>query len=131
MAATMLTAAWWVRAYGLRRTYCVALAIFVVVSYTGGERPGFWLWAVSLCLVIPIAQGLSPSSNTLAMAPLPHVAGTASAVIATISSAGGALLGNVATSAFDGPVRPFAWHFLVFLSIAAAAIWIGTRPSHP
>lgn len=102
-------------------------AIFVGVSYTGGERPGFWLWAVSLCLVIPIAQGLSPSSNTLAMAPLPHVAGTASAVIATISSAGGALLGNVATSAFDGTVRPFAWHFLVYLSVAGAAIWFGTR----
>ena len=109
----------------------VVATLFVVVSYTGGERPNFWLWAVGLCLVVPIAQGLSPSSNTLAMAPLPHVAGTASAVISTLSSAGGALLGGMATGAFDGTVRPFAWHFLIFLSIAAAAIWLGTRPSHP
>ncbi len=36
MAATMLTTAWWVRAYGVRRTYTVALFIFVVVSLAGG-----------------------------------------------------------------------------------------------
>lgn len=36
MAATMLTTAWWVRAYGLRRTYCVAVTLFVLVSVLGG-----------------------------------------------------------------------------------------------
>ncbi|MCB1910931.1 MAG: DHA2 family efflux MFS transporter permease subunit [Rhodocyclaceae bacterium] len=36
MAATMLSTAWWVRAYGLRRTYGVALAVFVIVSLVGG-----------------------------------------------------------------------------------------------
>jgi EmrB/QacA subfamily drug resistance transporter len=52
MAATMLTAAWWVRAYGLRRTYCVALAIFVVVSLIGG-----YATSIDALILSRIAQG--------------------------------------------------------------------------
>ena len=105
----------------------VITAVFLtIVSFTGGGHPNFWLFTVALCAVVPIAQGLSPNSNTLAMTPVPHVAGTASAIIATVSSAGGALLGGLASNAFDGTVRPFAVHILVFISLAAALILWGT-----
>ena len=60
------------------------------------------------------------------MEPLPHVAGTASSIIATVTAAGGALLGGMASSAFDGTVRPFAIYVLVFISLAAASILWGT-----
>ena len=113
----------------LRRTALLGVAAalaLAIISFTGGGKPNFWLFTAALCLIIPIAQGLSPNSNTLAMTPLPHVAGTASAIIATITSAGGALLGGLASSGFDGTVRPFAVYVLVFISLAAVCILWGT-----
>ena len=104
-----------------------------VVSFTGDGEPNFWLFTLLLCFVIPIVQGLSPNSNTLAMTPLPHVAGTASAIIATVTAAGGALLGGLASGAFDGTVRPFATYILGYLAVATVLIWWATargRQSH-
>ncbi len=96
--------------------------ILVAVSLSAGGRPNFWLFTIALAGVIPVAQGLVPNCNTAAMQPLPHVAGTASAVIGTVTTAGGALLGGLATSAFDGTVRPFALAIAIFISIASALI---------
>jgi len=96
--------------------------ILVAVSLSAGGRPNFWLFTIALAGVIPVAQGLVPNCNTAAMQPLPHVAGTASAVIGTITTAGGALLGGLATSSFDGTVRPFALAIAIFTSIASALI---------
>jgi DHA1 family bicyclomycin/chloramphenicol resistance-like MFS transporter len=74
---------------------------------------------------VPLAQGLVPNANTAAMMPMPHVAGTASAIIGTITMAGGALLGGLVSGAFDGTVRPFALGVFTFMSIAAALILFG------
>ena len=64
------------------------------------------------------------------MTPLPHVAGTASALIATVTTAGGALLGGIASDAFDGTLRPFSIFIAAFVTIAAALIMFGatSRP---
>lgn len=102
-----------------------ATLLFLVSSMNGGV-PNFWLFTICLCTVVPIAQGLNPNCNTAAMTPLPHVAGTASAIIATLTTAGGALFGNLASSAFDGTVRPFAAYFLAFMVLATGFIWWGT-----
>jgi DHA1 family bicyclomycin/chloramphenicol resistance-like MFS transporter len=113
----------------VRRMSLVGIALctgFFLVSLTNGGKPNFWLFAVSLAIAMPMAQGLSPNCNTAAMTPLPHVAGTASAIIATMTTAGGAILGAVAASAFDGTVRPFAAYLLAFMCLAAACIWWGT-----
>jgi DHA1 family bicyclomycin/chloramphenicol resistance-like MFS transporter len=58
------------------------------------------------------------------MLPLPHIAGTASAVIGTITTAGGAMLGGAVTAAFDGTVRPFALGIAVLVTMAAALIML-------
>ena len=100
-----------------------------LAQQTGARSPRFF--TIALCVVIPLAQGLSPNSNTIAMTPLPHVAGTASAIIATVTAAGGALLGGLASDAFDGTVRPFAVYVLIFMSLAAICILWGTAKSKP
>lgn len=107
----------------------VVAVVFAGVSLLQGGRPSFWVFTVGLCVLLPIVQGLSPNSNTLAMGPLPHVAGTASSIIATITSAGGAVLGAIAADAFDGTVRPFALFILVYVGLAAAfVLWGTTKP---
>ena len=83
----------------------VLAAVLVVVATTNGGHPNFWLFTVALAVVVPVAQGLVPNCNTAAMMPVPHVAGTASAVIGTITTAGGALLGGLVTGAFDGTMN--------------------------
>jgi len=103
-----------------------ACGFLFAVSMLNDGVPNFWLFSVAVCLVMPMVQGLSPSSNTAAMTPLPHVAGTASAIIATVTTAGGAVLGGIASNAFDGTVRPFAAYFLAFMTCTAACIWWGT-----
>jgi DHA1 family bicyclomycin/chloramphenicol resistance-like MFS transporter len=104
--------------------------LLVVISMTSQGRPNFWLFFIALALVVPIAQGLVPNCNTAAMMPVPHIAGTASSIIATISTAGAALLGNLATSQFDGTVRPLAMIIFTFISIGAIAIFIGTKATN-
>ena len=103
-----------------------AAAVLTLIAFTNGGVPDFWLFAIALSLLLPVAQGLTPNSNTIAMSPLPHVAGTASAIITTVTAAGGAVLGSVASNAFDGTVRPFAVHLLVYVTLAAALIMWGT-----
>jgi DHA1 family bicyclomycin/chloramphenicol resistance-like MFS transporter len=107
----------------------VMAGLLAVVALVGHGRPNFWLFAVLLALLIPIGHGLTPPSNTIAMTPLPHVAGTASALIATFTSAGGALLGNLGTSAIHGSVSPFAVFMLVYFAGALVlTLWGTARP---
>ena len=106
-------------------------SIFVVVSFTGGGRPNFWLFSIALALIIPLAQGLGPLANTAAMSPVPHVAGTASSIITTVTTAGGALLGGFANSMFDGTVRPFAgWATAYFAAATVLILWVSRPRGH-
>lgn len=112
----------------IRRVTILALVCagsMAAVSFLNAGKPNFWLIAVLMGLTMPLTNGLSPNCNSLAMSPLPHVAGTASAIISTVATAGGAALGFVANSAFDGTTRPFAVHVLLYVLGAAVFIAIG------
>jgi DHA1 family bicyclomycin/chloramphenicol resistance-like MFS transporter len=107
----------------------VIASVLAIVATLGDGRPNFWLFAIVLALLIPIGQGLTPPSNTIAMTPLPHVAGTASALIATFTAAGGALLGNLGTSAIHESVSPFAIFILIYFAGAMVlTLWGTARP---
>jgi DHA1 family bicyclomycin/chloramphenicol resistance-like MFS transporter len=107
----------------------VIASVLVAETLLAHGRPNFWLFAIVLALMIPIAQGLQPMSNTLAMTPLPHVAGTASAIIATLTAAGGALLGNLGTSSIHASVSPFALFMLAyFVGAMLLTLWGTARP---
>jgi len=55
----------------------------------------------------------------------------ASAVIGTISTAGGALLGSRIDAAFDGSITPFAYGVVGFAVVAAGTIFVLGRPARP
>lgn len=108
-------------------------AVFAVVVAVSDRQPSFWVFALSITAVLALVQGLVPNCNTAAMLPVPHVAGTASAIIATVTMAGGSLLGGFLTSAFDGSVGPLAYGILAYVTVAAVAVAVatggtGTRP---
>jgi MFS transporter, DHA1 family, multidrug resistance protein len=99
-----------------------------VVALTGGE-PSLLVFGLCTALVLPGVTALVPNLNTAAMGPLPHVAGMASALLGTVSTAGGALLGALVDDAFDGSVQPFAFAAFVYAGIAAVVILVFGRPA--
>lgn len=118
----------------IRRLLTLAVAsaaLFLAVAWMSDGSPSFWLYMVAIILVVPIAQGLGPLCNTAAMSPVAHIAGTASSVMATVTTAGGALLGGFASDQFDGTIRPLATWFFGFIAIAAVLVLIGTRVPAP
>lgn len=76
---------------------------------------------------------LIPNFNTMAMNPMGKLAGTAAAVIGTISTALGAGLGAMLDRAFDGTVLPFTLGFFGCGLVAAGFVtWAGRgRPVEP
>ncbi|MFM8908859.1 MAG: hypothetical protein ACKOIZ_14940, partial [Actinomycetota bacterium] len=113
----------------IRRLVALAVAsavLFLAIAWLSDGSPAFWLYMLAILLVVPIAQGLGPLCNTAAMSPVAHIAGTASSVMATVTTAGGALLGGFASERFDGTIRPLATWFFVCIVIAAVLVAIGT-----
>ena len=69
--------------------------------------------------------------SSKSMLPVPHVAGMASALIASVSTLGGSLLGNLASSVTDGTARPMATGIFVYLLVAAMLILAASRDLSP
>jgi MFS transporter, DHA1 family, multidrug resistance protein len=120
---------------GLRRMirgaalYLVGAAALMAISALvfDGEPP-LVVFGVTMAVLLPVVAVLMPNANTAAMIPLPHVAGTAAALLGTVSTAGGALLGSILDARFDGTVAPFAHGVLIYGLIDAAAVFgLGLR----
>jgi len=118
---------------GSRRIFHGSLFIYMVtaglalgVALLGGGAPNFWLFVVLLGLPLASHGLLIPNANSLAMAPLGEVAGTASAIIGAFSILGGALLGSVIDRMFNGTVTPMITGFFV-ASVAAFVVVLVTE----
>jgi DHA1 family bicyclomycin/chloramphenicol resistance-like MFS transporter len=108
----------------------VGVLLAALAAATDG-RPPLLAFCLVLGALLPGMALLLPNSNSAAMAPLPHVAGMASAVIGTVSTAGGALLGSRVDAAFDGTVTPFAFGAATFAIVAAVSIFVLVRRFDP
>ena len=88
----------------------VAVAMYVL-SVAAGGTPSFWPFLILLSLVLVGYSVLLPNLNSAAMVPVGHVAGTAAAVYATVTTAGAAIIGQRFDKAFDDTVNPFSLAF--------------------
>jgi DHA1 family bicyclomycin/chloramphenicol resistance-like MFS transporter len=112
--------------------YAVATTMLLaVVGSIDAGHPPLWLFVVATFVMLPSVTALVPNTNTAAMAPLGHVAGMAAAVIGTISTIGGSLLGSVLDGAFDGSVRPFTLGAVVLAVVALVAITVAGGRTAP
>jgi DHA1 family bicyclomycin/chloramphenicol resistance-like MFS transporter len=120
---------------GARRIIHIALIAYVVtagvamaVAMASGGAPDFWLFLPLLALPLLFHGLLIPNTNSIAMAPLGEVAGTASALIGTFSILGASVLGSFIDRAFDGTVTPMITAFFgasvaAFVIIAFTERW--------
>jgi DHA1 family bicyclomycin/chloramphenicol resistance-like MFS transporter len=124
LAARLVTRVGLARLVRFGALYAVAsAAVLATVALATDGHPPLWLFVVASGLMLPSVTALVPNTNTAAMAPLGHIAGMAAAIIGTISTIGGALLGSFVDEAFDGSVVPFSVGALVFAGAACAAVW--------
>lgn len=87
----------------------VGAGLLTVVIATGADgRPAFWLFMPALTAALAFQMLLIPNLNTLAMTPVGDVAGTASAIIGTTSTAGGALIGALVDQRLGASITPLA-----------------------
>jgi MFS transporter, DHA1 family, multidrug resistance protein len=99
---------------------CAVLSVVcLAIARAGAGRPSFWPYIVVLALLLAAYNVLFPNLNAAAMVPVGHVAGTAAAIIGTVSTVVGAIVGAVIDHAFDGTVNPFstAWVIAAALSL--------------
>ena len=123
LAARLVTRLGLARLVRIGALYAVAsTAALVTLGLVTGGHPPLWLFFLASLLMLPSVTALVPNTNTAAMAPLGHVAGMAAAIIGTISTIGGALLGSIVDSAFNGSVVPFAVGSFVFACASCAFV---------
>jgi MFS transporter, DHA1 family, multidrug resistance protein len=112
----------WRLAHGVLIGYVVVAAGLVAVAVVTGGRPPLLVFLVGLAAMLSSHALLIPNFNTIAMAQMAQVAGTASSLIGAVQMAGGALLGLVLDQAFDGTVRPLSFGFLGYGILALALV---------
>lgn len=120
MAVGMFTNSWLVGRFGVMKLiramilgYLLASLSLASVVLLAGGTPGFWVFTVSLGVMVLFQSILIPNLNTLAMAPMGAVAGIASAVIGTVSTGLAAVIGAFIDRLFDGTVVPLSLAFAV------------------
>jgi DHA1 family bicyclomycin/chloramphenicol resistance-like MFS transporter len=93
---------------GVFSTYVLATAALLGLAIATGGEPPFALFMIALVPILFAHALLIPNLNSAALAPMGSIAGTAAAVIGTVSTLGGALIGALIDSRFDGTILPLA-----------------------
>lgn len=112
--------------------YVIATGFLAALAWMSEGQPGFWIFASVLAGSLVMHALLVPNMNAIAMVPMGAVAGTASAVIGTVSTAIGALIGTVIDRAYDGSVLPLSMAFLATALVALTiSRWAGATVAEP
>ena len=88
--------------------YAISVLLLAVIAVASGGLPPFWLYLVGLLPMLFMQGFVSPNLSAAAMMPMGHVAGTAAAVMGSISTLGGAAIGAGIDRVYDGTIAPFA-----------------------
>lgn len=134
MGAAMVTNARIVERIGTRRLAHVVLLAYIavttgmlVIALVTGGRPPLWLFLTAMAVLLVTHALMIPNFNTIAMAPMGAIAGTASAVIGATQLAAGALLGALIDRTFAGTILPLAWGFVASSLLALACVLFAER----
>jgi DHA1 family bicyclomycin/chloramphenicol resistance-like MFS transporter len=114
--------------FGSRRLLLAALASFTCVALahlalnlTVGET--LWSFVLLQALTMGCFGLVGANAGALAMEPLGHIAGTASALQGMISTIGAALIGLAIGQAFNGTTTPLVAGFVVCGALALLLAW--------
>lgn len=112
---------------GALSVYVVTTLVLLAVAIATDGRPGIWVFLPVMALLLASHAQLLPNLNTLAMAPMAAVAGTASSVIGAAQLTLGAVLGGVLDRFFDGTILPLAIGFVIASACTVVAVTVARR----
>ena len=114
--------------FGSRRLMLLAIGTFtsfaalhLIVILTIGET--IWTFVLLQALTMGWFGLVGANAGALAMEPMGHIAGTASALQGLISTIGGALIGLVIGQLFNGTTVPLVAGFVVCGALGLAIAW--------
>lgn len=120
-----------VERYGVRKVLSRMLvvlnacaALLVVVAVSGGGQPSFWVFMPALAVMLSAFMFIMPNMNAEAMQPVPHIAGTVSALSGGFRMLGGSILGGLVAARIDVSVTPFAVAALIFALLSWASAYV-------
>ena len=133
MAATSYANSRLVMSFGPRKLLLTALLVLTFVSALHlalvlwqGET--IWAFVIMQALTMACFGLVGANAGALAMQPLGHIAGTASAVQGMLGTIGGALIGYGVGQAFDGTTLPLVAGFALCGVLAlAVALWANPK----
>lgn len=99
-------------------------ALLVIISIAGNGQPSFWVFMPALGLMLSVFMFIMPNMNAEAMQPVPHIAGTVSALSGGFRMLGGSILGGLVAARIDVSVTPFAIAALVFAALSWATAYV-------
>jgi len=123
--------------FGSRRLLLIALCVFtsfaavhLVVILTVGET--LWSFVVLQALTMGCFGLIGSNAGALAMEPMGHIAGTASALQGLLSTIGAALIGLLIGQMFDGTTLPLVAGFVVAGLLGLVIAWAANAglPAH-
>ena len=109
-------------AHGVLLAYVAVAVLLLGAALLTGGRPPLAVFLVGMGALLACQALLIPNLNTIAMAPMAQVAGTAASVIGAVQVAGGAVLGSVLDRTFDGTIRPLTVGFVAYGLVALGLI---------
>lgn len=101
--------------------FAVGSALLTIASMANSGVPPFWLFFLLMTLILASFGVSSAMLNSVAMEPMGHIAGTASATIGTISFVAASILSSFVDRIIGDTVTPFAASFVAYAVLAIMA----------
>ena len=128
-----------VRRFGMRRMSHFSMIVFTVLAILGfaftlGGTPSFTVVYLIISIMLMMFAVVTTNFMAIALEPMGHLAGTATAITGFVSTTGGAILGGTIGQMFDGTVQPLFAGFALFGALTiVATLWAegGKLFTHP
>lgn len=134
MSVTIIASARAVGRFGTQRVLIAMMAIsvaaaaaYVIVALAADGVPTFWLWFGLVTVLTAFNSSTTPLLQTLSLAPMGAIAGTASSLTGAIVFIVGGLLGSIIDRNITTTVTAFGVGFLVFVSLGLLAVLAARR----
>lgn len=116
--------------YGMLVISVISIA-FLMIQYSG-IAVQFWMFMLYACVLFSLFGCLFGNLNAIAMEPMGHIAGMASAIIGACSSILSLILATIIGQSYDGTLIPMTWGFallcgLAFLVMLSERKWYTTK----
>jgi len=103
-------------------------ATYVLVSLNTDGVPPFWVWFALVTVLTAANSCTTPLLQTLSLAPMGAIAGTASSVTGAMVFIGGGILGSIIDGFIATTVTAFGAGFLVLIGVGLMAVLAGRSP---